>query len=48
VHVVMFVDASSGLVADERRSAVFTPQEDHCESLRQRVAAPQAASAAAR
>jgi uncharacterized iron-regulated protein len=47
-HVVMFVDASSGLVADERRSAVFTPQDDHCESLRQRMAAPKAASAAAR
>jgi len=27
---------------------VFTPQDDHCESLRQRMAAPKAASAAAR
>jgi uncharacterized iron-regulated protein len=48
VRVVMFGEASSALVADERRPAVFTPQEDHCEALRQRLAAPGAASAVAR
>jgi uncharacterized iron-regulated protein len=48
VRVVMFGEASSTLVADERRPAVFTPQEDHCLALRQRLATPGAASAVAR
>jgi len=45
MRVVMFGEASSGLAADERRPAVHTPQEDHCEALRKRLAAPPAASA---
>jgi uncharacterized iron-regulated protein len=44
LRVVMFGAASSGLVADEWRAAVVTPQEDHCEALRQRLAAPAASS----
>jgi uncharacterized iron-regulated protein len=48
VRVVMFGEMTSGLVADERRSALFTPQEDHCQSLRQRLATPSGASAATR
>jgi uncharacterized iron-regulated protein len=48
VRVVMFGEAGSGLLADEWRPAVVTPQEDHCEALRKRLAAPPAASAAAR
>lgn len=48
LHVVLFSAPSDGLIADERRSAVFTPQEDHCEGLRKRLAAPPAASAPAR
>ena len=45
MHVVVFSAAGDGLVADERRPARFTPQEDHCEGLRKRLAAPPAASA---
>ncbi len=48
VRVVMFGEASSGLVADERRPAVFAPQDDHCEALRKQLATPPAASAASR
>jgi uncharacterized iron-regulated protein len=48
VRVVMFGQATTGLMADERRPAVFTPQEDHCQALRQRLAAPGSASAPAR
>lgn len=48
VRVAMFGTASSGLVSDEWRPALFTPQEDHCEVLRQRLAAPPAASSPAR
>jgi uncharacterized iron-regulated protein len=46
--VVMFGEAGTGLVADEWRPAVFTPQEDHCAALRQRMAAPPTASAPGR
>lgn len=48
MHVVVFSAAGDGLIADERRPARFTPQEDHCEGLRRRLAAPPAASAPAR
>ncbi len=48
VRVVMFGEAGSGLVPDERRPALFTPQEDHCQSLREQLAAPPAASATSR
>jgi len=48
VRVLMFGQAGSGLMADEWRSAVITPQEDHCEALRKRLAAPPAAAAAPR
>jgi uncharacterized iron-regulated protein len=48
LHVVMFSPDSDGLRADERRSAVHTPQQDHCEALRQRLAAPPKPSAPAR
>jgi uncharacterized iron-regulated protein len=48
VRVVMFGEADPGLVTDEWRPAQFTPQEDHCEALRKRLAASPAASAAAR
>ncbi len=45
MQVVLFSASGDGLLADERRAARFTPQEDHCEGLRQRLAAPGAASA---
>jgi len=45
MHVVVFSAAGDGLIADERRPARFTPQQDHCEGLRKRLAAPPAASA---
>jgi len=48
MQVVMFGEAGSGLVADEWRPALVTPQEDHCEALRKRLAAPPTASATAR
>jgi uncharacterized iron-regulated protein len=48
LQVVLFSPPGDGLSADERRSAVVTPQQDHCEVLRQRLAAPRAASAPAR
>lgn len=48
MHVVVFGEGDIGLRADELRPAVFTPQEDHCEGLRKRLSAPQAASAPAR
>ncbi len=46
LQVVMFSAPDDGLRADERRTAAFTPQPDHCEALRQHLAAPPAASAA--
>jgi len=48
VRVVMFGEATSGLVSDEWRPAVYTPQEDHCEALRKRLAAAPVASSPAR
>jgi uncharacterized iron-regulated protein len=48
VRVVMFGEASSSLVADERRPALVAPQDDHCEALRKQLATPPAASAASR
>jgi uncharacterized iron-regulated protein len=48
LQVVLFSPASDGLLADERRSAVFTPQEDHCAALRKRLATPPASAASAR
>ena len=45
IRVVLFADAGDGLVADERRSAVVTPQEDHCAALRQRLGAASAPAA---
>ena len=45
MRVVMFEPGDPTLRADERRKAVLTPQPDYCESLRQRLAAPPAASA---
>lgn len=48
LRVVLFSPAADGLSADERRSAVVTPQQDHCEALRRQLAAPKAASAAMR
>jgi len=48
MRVVMFGEGSPALRADERRAALFTPQADHCENLRKSLAAPKAASAAAR
>jgi hypothetical protein len=47
MHVVVFSAAGDGLVADERRPARFTPQEDHCEGLRKRLAVPPALAASA-
>jgi uncharacterized iron-regulated protein len=47
-QVVLFGPPGDGLRADERRSAVFTPQDDHCEALRKRLAAPASASAPSR
>ena len=40
IKVVLFSAPGDGLSADERRSAEFTPQQDHCEALRLRLAAP--------
>jgi uncharacterized iron-regulated protein len=48
LHVVLFSPATDGLSADERRIAIVTPQQDHCEALRQQLAAPKAASTAPR
>ena len=45
LQVVLFGAADDGLRADERRDAEFTPQQDHCELLRQRLAAPPAGPA---
>ena len=45
LQVVLFGADDDGLRADERREAAVTPQPDHCESLRQHLAAPPAASA---
>ncbi len=45
MHVVVFGDGKPGTQADERRSAVFTPQQDHCEGLRKTLGAAKAASA---
>jgi uncharacterized iron-regulated protein len=47
VRVVMFGEPTSGLVTDEWRPAIYTPQQDHCEALRKRLAAPSAAASAA-
>ena len=46
IWVVVFSEPGDGLQVDERRSAVFTPQPDPCESLRRQMAA-RAASAPA-
>ncbi len=48
VRVVMFGEAGPDLLADERRAAAFTPQEDHCEALRKRLSSTPTASAPAR
>jgi uncharacterized iron-regulated protein len=48
VQVVMFGEAAAELVADERRRALPTPQDDHCEALRQHLATPAGAASAAR
>jgi len=47
VRIVMFGKPDDGLQADERRSAVVTPQQDHCEGLRQRLSAGSAGAASA-
>jgi len=47
VHVVMFGELSSRLVADERRQAAYTPQADHCADLKRSLDARGAASAPA-
>jgi uncharacterized iron-regulated protein len=39
IRVLMFGERDDGLLADEWRAAVVTPQEDHCEVLRKRLAA---------
>jgi uncharacterized iron-regulated protein len=44
IHVVLFGRAPDALPADERREALLTPQPDYCDQLRQRQAAPGAAS----
>jgi uncharacterized iron-regulated protein len=43
LRVVLFSPAGDGLVADERRSALVTPQPEACEALRKRPAAPASA-----
>jgi uncharacterized iron-regulated protein len=43
LRVVLFSPADDGLAADERRSALVTPQPDACEALRKRLAAPASA-----
>jgi uncharacterized iron-regulated protein len=48
LQVVLFGPDSDGLRADERRSAQYTPQPDHCEALRKQLAAPPKPSAPAR
>jgi hypothetical protein len=46
LRVVMFgAPDASPLVADERRPAAYTPQPDHCEDLRRRLAVPASAPA---
>jgi uncharacterized iron-regulated protein len=45
VRVVMFGDLSAKLAADERRSALPTPQADHCAELKRSLDARAAASA---
>jgi len=47
VHVVIFGNGEDGLLADERRAAIFTPQADHCAELRKRLAATPMPPAAA-
>lgn len=39
VRVVMFGSDADGLQADERRPAAFTPQADHCATLRKQLKA---------
>ena len=39
VHVVIFGEAAAKLSADEQRTALHTPQPDHCAALRQRLGA---------
>jgi uncharacterized iron-regulated protein len=46
IHVVVFGDGDNGPQADERRSAIVTPQQDHCAGLRKTLGAAPAASAA--
>jgi uncharacterized iron-regulated protein len=48
LQVVLFSPDSDGLGADQRRSAQFTPQQDHCEALRKRLATPPAPAASSR
>ena len=43
LRVVLFSPAGDGLVADEHRSALVTPQPDACEALRKRLASPASA-----
>lgn len=47
IQVVMFEPGDTTLRADEHREAAVTPRPDPCEALRQRLAAPQPASASA-
>jgi uncharacterized iron-regulated protein len=46
IRVVAFGERDADLLADEWRPAVFTPQEDHCETLRKQLAAPPASAPA--
>ena len=46
LQVVVFSDARDSLQADERRSAVYTPQPDPCEALRKQMSANAAATPA--
>jgi uncharacterized iron-regulated protein len=46
IRVVVFGERDVGLLADEWREAIVTPQEDHCEALRKRLAAPPPAASA--
>jgi uncharacterized iron-regulated protein len=47
LHVVVFGDGDDGLLVDERRAALFTPQADHCAELRKRLEDTAKAPAAA-
>ena len=43
VHVVIFGDPSSGLAADEQRTAIVTPRPDPCDGLAEQLGRPAAA-----